>query len=103
MQCKTLKKIIMKKLRILTIALLLAISFVGCKDDDKESNCDKEIQDIIDQYGQPTMQQTISTGDQNAIQYMYEDDGIAFTFYWGKGYKECEVVRQSWSFGDLDF
>ncbi len=49
------------------------------------------------------MQQTISTGDQNAIQYMYEDDGIAFTFYWGKGYKECEVVRQSWSFGDLDF
>ncbi len=41
----------MKKLRILTIALLLAISFVGCKDDDKESNCDKEIQDIIDQYG----------------------------------------------------
>ena len=77
--------------RILTIALLLAISFVGCKDDDKESNCDKEIQDIIDQYGQPTMQQTISTGDQNAIQYMYEDDGIAFTFIGAKDIRNVKL------------
>jgi hypothetical protein len=83
----------MKKLRILTLAALLAVSFAGCKDDD--ANCDKQIDDIIAQYGEPDAIQDVSSGDVNMLQYVYFNEGKQFVFTWGKGYKECSMVTQT--------
>jgi hypothetical protein len=83
----------MKKIRILTLAALFAVSFAGCNDEDK--NCDDQMADIVAQYGEPDAKQDVSSGDVHIMQYIYDNAGKTFTFTWGKGYKECSVVTQT--------
>ena len=83
----------MKKLRILTLAALFAVSFAGCKDEDK--NCDAQIEDVKAQYGEPDGITDMSTSDVHMIQYVYFNEGKQFVFTWGKGYKECSMVTQT--------
>jgi len=83
----------MKKLRILTLAALIAVSLAGCKDDD--ANCDAQMKDIIAQYGEPDIKQDVSSGDVHIMQYGYSNLGKQFVFTWGKGYKECSMVTQT--------
>lgn len=93
MQCQPKNKLNMKKLRILTLAALIAVSLAGCKDDD--ANCDAQMEDIIAQYGQPDAQQDVSSGDVHIMQYVYYNQGKQFVFTWGEGYKECSMVTQT--------
>lgn len=94
MQCQPKNKLNMKKLRILTLAVLIALSLAGCKDD--EANCDAEMEDIIAQYGEPDAKQDMSSSDVHVMQYIYHNVGT-FTFTWGEGYKECYMVTQTYT------
>ncbi len=93
LQCQTTNILNMKKFRILTLAALFAVSFAGCKDDDK--NCDDQMADIVAQYGEPDAKQDVSSGDVHIMQYVYYNEGKQFVFTWGKGYKECSMVTQT--------
>jgi ABC-type cobalt transport system substrate-binding protein len=47
----------MKKILILLFILVFSISFFGCNKDESYADCDKEIQEVLAQYGEPTFEQ----------------------------------------------
>jgi hypothetical protein len=89
----------MKKNLILLFILIFSISYYGCNNDESYANCDKEIQEVLAQYGEPTMEQHATSENTSTSQYvfgkLFSDTLISYTFTWGKGYKECQVVVET--------
>lgn len=85
----------MKKILILLFILVFSISFFGCNKDESYADCDKEIQEVLAQYGEPTFEQHATSENTSTSQYvfgkLFSDTLISYTFTWGKGYKECQV------------
>ena len=77
----------------------------GCNKDESYANCDKEIQQVLAQYGEPTMEQHSTSENTSSAQYVFgellSDTVISYSFTWGKGYKECQVVIET-SYSNID-
>jgi hypothetical protein len=88
----------MKKIKILLFILAISISFIGCKEESY-ADCDKEIQEVLDRYGKPTMEQHSTSINTSSSQYvfgaLFSDTVIVYTFTWGKGFKECQVIVET--------
>lgn len=90
---------------ILLFIIAFLISFLGCNKDESYANCDKEIQLVLAQYGEPTMEQHSTSENTSSAQYvfgeLFSDTVISYSFTWGKGYKECQVVIET-SYSNID-
>ena len=79
----------MKKL-ILFMAVFLLL---GCGDGFDEiftdSDCNDEIQECVEIYGNPEEVYSYDSGSYHSLSYWYWAQGIEKTFTWGQGY--CEV------------
>ena len=89
----------MKRILILLFILVLSISFFGCNKEESYADCDKEIQEVLAQYGKPTFEQHFTSENTSTSHYvfgkLFSDTLISYTFTWGKGYKECQVVVET--------
>ncbi len=74
------------------------MAFIGCKEESY-ADCDKEIQEVLDKYGKPTIEQHTTSTNTSSAQYifgeLFSDTIITYTFTWGKGFKECQVLVET--------
>ena len=66
--------------------------FSGCDSDDFDlsgCDCDDEIDDLIDERGQPDDQEKTFEGGVHTLTYWYNQAGFAQTFRWGEGTELC--------------
>jgi hypothetical protein len=89
----------MKKTLILLFILVFSISFWGCNKEESYADCDKEIQEVLAQYGEPSIEQHATSENTSSASYvfgeLFSDTVVSYTFTWGKGYKECQITVET--------
>ena len=79
-------------LSILAIMIVIfMLGFLsGCEDFDLSGcDCEKQIDDLVDERGEPDDQEFIFENGVNTLTYWYNSAGFAQTFRWGEGTDLC--------------